>query len=64
MDLARQLQIKAVGPNTAVTRKWGIPALKSAMDHLGLYGGPVRKPQLPIDEATREQLIEIISKLK
>lgn len=64
MDRAKQLQIKAVEPNTAVTRKWGIPALKAAMDHLGLYGGPVRKPLFPIDEATRVKLIEIINKLK
>ena len=48
--------------NTAVTRKWGVPALKAAMDYLGMYGGTVRKPLLPITETINKQLVELIDK--
>jgi 4-hydroxy-2-oxoglutarate aldolase len=64
MELAKELQFKAVEPNTAVTRKWGIPALKAAMDYLGLYGGPVRKPLLPVSDEIKQKLIPIIDTLK
>ncbi len=63
MELAKELQFKAVGPNTAVTAKWGIPALKAAMDYLGLYGGPVRKPLLSISDEVKQKLIPIIDTL-
>ena len=46
LDKAKEYQLAAVDLNTAVTRKWGVPALKAAMDYLGMYGGPVRKPLL------------------
>jgi len=64
LALARELQLKAVEPNTAVTRMWGIPALKAAMDYLGLYGGPVRKPLLSFDENLKTQLFKIIDTIK
>ena len=62
MDSAQKYQLDAVELNTAVTRKWGVPALKTAMDHLGLYGGPVRKPLLPLNGSIKSQLIELINK--
>jgi len=61
-DKAREYQLLAVDLNTAVTRKWGVPALKAAMDHLGMYGGPVRKPLLPITSQINMQLIELIDR--
>lgn len=62
MDNARKVQLQAVELNTAVTRRWGVPALKAAMDHLGLYGGPVRKPLLPVNDEVKKELIPIINK--
>ncbi len=59
---AKKYQLKAVDINTAVTRKGGVPALKAAMDHLGMYGGPVRRPLLPLDDESRKQLIALIEK--
>ncbi|MGQ9560214.1 MAG: dihydrodipicolinate synthase family protein [Candidatus Oleimicrobiaceae bacterium] len=47
---AQALQLQLVRLNTAVTRLWGVAALKKAMDMLGLYGGPVRAPLLPLAE--------------
>ena len=42
------LQHLLIGPNTAVTRQFGVPGLKLAMDWSGFYGGPTRKPLLPL----------------
>lgn len=56
IEEAGQLQIDLVSLNDAVTRVWGIPALKEAMDMIGLYGGPVREPLLPIDQGKKDQL--------
>jgi 4-hydroxy-2-oxoglutarate aldolase len=47
MDEARSMQNRFIALNQAITRIGGVPALKSAMDYLGLYGGPVRRPLLP-----------------
>lgn len=62
MDSATQHQLSVVELNTAVTRKWGVPALKAAMDYLGMYGGPVRKPMLPVNDSVRDQLIDLVNK--
>lgn len=57
---ARDLQRKLIELNTAVTRGWGVPALKAAMDHLGMYGGPCRKPIQPLKPSVEEKLIALI----
>ncbi len=62
LTIAEKLQQQAIPLNTAVTRKWGIPALKAAMDHLGMYGGPVRKPLMPLDEEKKQELISMLPK--
>ncbi|MDZ7412536.1 MAG: dihydrodipicolinate synthase family protein [candidate division KSB1 bacterium] len=53
---ARRLQLRLVRLNGAVTRRWGVAALKQAMDMIGLYGGPVRPPLLPLNQ---EQVAEL-----
>ncbi|MDZ7738660.1 MAG: dihydrodipicolinate synthase family protein [Bacteroidales bacterium] len=62
-EKAKEYQLRAVDINTAVTRKGGVPALKAAMDHLGMYGGPVRSPLLPLDDESRKQLITLIERV-
>jgi len=59
---ARELQVRMIPVNTAITRGWGVPALKEALDMLGLYGGPVRPPLLPLSEETRRELRTILVK--
>lgn len=58
---ALDLQLRMIPVNTAVTARWGVPALKAAMDFLGLYGGPVRSPLLPLPEETRKMLKTILT---
>ncbi len=48
---ARDLQLKLVPLNKALTQTMGIPAIKYALDLLGYYGGPPRSPLLPLDRA-------------
>ncbi|XP_053805136.1 4-hydroxy-2-oxoglutarate aldolase, mitochondrial isoform X2 [Vidua chalybeata] len=53
---ARDLQHRLIEPNTAVTRRFGIPGLKKAMEWFGYYGGPCRAPLAPLSPAQVEEL--------
>jgi 4-hydroxy-2-oxoglutarate aldolase len=58
---ATLLQRRLLLASDAVTARFGIPGLKAAMDRAGLYGGPSRKPLLPLgkDEALKlEAMLE------
>ncbi len=61
MEHARMMQHAAIALNAAVTSRWGVPALKRAMDHLGLYGGPVRRPLLPVSEQIGREIVEMVN---
>lgn len=60
LEIAKKLQHQIIPPNTAVTRQWGVPALKAAMDHLGLYGGPARQPIQPMKPEIKNKLFKIL----
>ena len=59
IEKARDLQVRMIPVNNAITREGGVPALKAALDMLGLYGGPVRPPLLPLsgDEIGRLNIV-------
>jgi 4-hydroxy-2-oxoglutarate aldolase len=57
---AREIQLRLLEVNSAVTSRFGVAGLKAAMDILGYYGGPVRAPLLEIDPASREQLRAVL----
>lgn len=56
----RELQQRMIPPNTAVTARFGVPGLKAALDMLGYYGGPPRSPMLPLPDAQKESLRNIM----
>jgi len=56
------LQLKLMEVNRAVTSRWGVPGLKAALDIIGLYGGPPRRPMLPLGESDRQELARIIDR--
>lgn len=58
---ARALQAELIPVNTAVTARWGVPALKTAMDYLGLYGGAARKPVQALSEPIQKELIQLLN---
>jgi 4-hydroxy-2-oxoglutarate aldolase len=60
MDDARRKQLKIIKINNFVTRQYGVPALKEAMNQLGLYGGPSRRPLLPLEDSIKNQLRNLI----
>ncbi|XP_048843832.1 4-hydroxy-2-oxoglutarate aldolase, mitochondrial isoform X2 [Brienomyrus brachyistius] len=57
-EAARELQGRLIEPNAAVTRKFGVAALKRAMGWFGYHGGECRSPLRPLSEAEAEQLRE------
>ncbi len=61
---ATDLQVRIIPANTAVTRRWGVPGLKAAMDMIGLHGGPVRLPLLPLSESRRIDLRRILTEAR
>jgi len=62
LDRAKRIQLAMIGINQAVTARFGVPGLKAAMDHAGLYGGPVRPPLMDADERTRNEINGIFEK--
>jgi 4-hydroxy-2-oxoglutarate aldolase len=58
---ARALQYHLMAPNAAVTTKHGIAGLKYACELVGLYGGPVRLPLLPLGEKERQDVRAVMA---
>jgi len=58
---ARALQYRLMAPNAAVTTKHGIAGLKYAADLIGIYGGPVRLPLLPLNDKEKADVQAIMS---
>ena len=59
--MAQTMQLNLIRSNTAVTRGWGVPALKAAMDVLGLYGGAPRAPLARLAEPRYSKLMSILA---
>ena len=57
---AKEIQLRVVEPNTAVTTRYGVPGLKAALDLLGYYGGPVRSPLQPLTDEEQRTLNDIL----
>ena len=55
MEKTSELQRRLVLPNHLVTKAFGVPGLKKAMEWFGYYGGPCRKPLLPL--SSEEEVI-------
>lgn len=62
MDEGRELHLRMLPVNLAVTSRWGVSGLKAAMDMLGYYGGPPRLPLLPLAEERRRELRAILER--
>ena len=60
IDEGRELHLKMLPVNLAVTSRWGVSGLKAAMDMLGYYGGPPRLPLQPLGEGLRSELRAIL----
>jgi 4-hydroxy-2-oxoglutarate aldolase len=56
LGAAGVLQLRLAPLNSAITAQFGVSGLKYAMDQVGLYGGPVRRPLLPLSEKAMNQI--------
>ena len=62
LDAARELQLKMIPVNQAVTAVYGVPGLKAALDMRGYFGGDPRLPLLPSSEQERSEIEAILKK--
>jgi len=55
---AAQARLTPLGAK--IVGEMGVAGVKAAMDRVGLLGGPVRSPLLPLDEARRALVAELL----
>jgi 4-hydroxy-2-oxoglutarate aldolase len=58
----RELHLRMLPVNLAITSRFGISGLKAALDIVGYYGGAPRPPLLPLDEDRCQELQTILRK--
>ena len=63
LSAARKLQLQVMNLNEALTARFGVPGLKYAMDRVGLYGGPTRRPLLPLGEAGKREIDRLLAQV-
>jgi 4-hydroxy-2-oxoglutarate aldolase len=61
MDEARKVQLALADINSAVTARFGVSGLKYVMDCCGYYGGPPRRPLLPLAAAARQEVDRLLA---
>lgn len=60
---ASMLQKKILRLNAAVTSRFGVAGLKAALDMIGYYGGPPRRPILPLGDTEKAEIRSILGEL-
>lgn len=60
---AKKLQLDILDINAAVTSKWGIAGLKTALDMIGYYGGPLRKPLQSLNAEAKQNIKIMLGKI-
>lgn len=61
-DVAQALANRLAPVGRAVTTRFGVPGLKTALDELGYFGGQPRPPLLAVTEKVREEIRLILQK--
>ncbi|MDD8011317.1 MAG: dihydrodipicolinate synthase family protein, partial [Acidobacteriota bacterium] len=64
IDESAQRQLDVTPLNKAAMETYGLPGLKYAMDIQGFYGGPVRRPLLPLPEPAKPEIEALVSDLR
>lgn len=59
-DAARELQLQILPLNQAVTKRYGVPGLKKAMDLIKLHGGLPREPLKPVGEEGEREIQSLL----
>jgi 4-hydroxy-tetrahydrodipicolinate synthase len=61
VERARVFQEQLLVPANILVARYGVAGLKYALDRLGYYGGPPRRPLLSLDEAAKRELDAVLS---
>ncbi|MDR3076092.1 MAG: dihydrodipicolinate synthase family protein [Synergistaceae bacterium] len=59
-EAAKNLHYRLMRASDLLTRQFGVPGLKAAMDRAGLYGGPCRPPLMNLGDENREKLFSAL----
>ena len=59
---ARELQLKLLAANKAVTAGFGVAGLKAALDMVGYFGGDPRPPLVPLGDNQKNELRDILKR--
>jgi len=59
---ARELQLKLLAANKAVTAGFGVAGLKASLDMVGYFGGDPRPPLLPLGDDRKNELRDILKR--
>ncbi|MDH4138278.1 MAG: dihydrodipicolinate synthase family protein [Anaerolineae bacterium] len=60
IEKGRDLHLRLLPVNLAITSRFSIGGLKAALDMVGFYGGPPRLPLLPLDDERRQEMQNIL----
>jgi 4-hydroxy-2-oxoglutarate aldolase len=60
IEKGRDLHLRMLPVNLAITSRFGVGGLKAALDMVGFYGGPPRLPLLPLDDERRQEMQNIL----
>ncbi|HJR64662.1 MAG TPA: dihydrodipicolinate synthase family protein [Gemmatimonadaceae bacterium] len=60
MQHAGSLQERLIPLAKGIVARLGVPGVKAAMDQVGLIGGPVRAPLLPLRPAQRDEVVALL----
>ena len=61
MQRAQELQRRLLPAATSVVARLGIAGVKYAMDRVGYYGGPPRRPLLPLNDGAKKEVDAILA---
>ena len=61
-EAAKEIQLKMIPLNQAVTATYGVSGLKTALDLLGYFGGEPRPPLLRSSDEEKSAIVEILKK--
>jgi len=61
---AKDLQLRLLAINHAITVRWGVAGLKAALEMEGLFGGKPRRPLMPVGEHDRGLIEDILASAK
>jgi 4-hydroxy-2-oxoglutarate aldolase len=61
-ETAKEIQLKMIPLNQAVTATYGVSGLKTALDLLGYFGGEPRPPLLRSSDEEKSAIVEILKK--